>query len=134
MKFRGKYLGLSNMYECECVMEDGKVYKSSESVFQMLKCENKEDMKKFIGLNGWEAKKLGRRVRLRSDWLEVRDDCMRIALRSKFYDKALKWLKGIEEDIVEDNHWGDRYWGRCNGVGENKLGILLMELRDGEDE
>lgn len=26
--------------------------------------------------------------------------------------------------------WGDRFWGRSRGVGDNVLGQLLMELRE----
>jgi predicted NAD-dependent protein-ADP-ribosyltransferase YbiA (DUF1768 family) len=33
-------------------------------------------------------------------------------------------------ELVEDNTWGDRFWGRCNGTGLNNLGRLLMEVRD----
>ena len=39
-------------------------------------------------------------------------------------------LVAIDEEIFEDNSWGDTYWGQCNGVGNNWLGIILMEERD----
>jgi len=26
--------------------------------------------------------------------------------------------------------WHDTVWGKCNGVGENRLGIILMQIRD----
>jgi hypothetical protein len=32
--------------------------------------------------------------------------------------------------LVEGNTWNDRYWGVCRGVGQNKLGHLLMKLRE----
>ena len=31
--------------------------------------------------------------------------------------------------LEETNDWGDTYWGVCNGVGENNLGKILMEIR-----
>lgn len=34
-----------------------------------------------------------------------------------------------EEDLVEGNDWGDRYWGVCRGVGKNKLGQILKRIR-----
>ena len=32
--------------------------------------------------------------------------------------------------IIEGNNWGDTFWGVCNGVGENQLGLLLMRIRE----
>ena len=32
--------------------------------------------------------------------------------------------------LIEGNTWGDTYWGVCDGVGENRLGKLLMEVRE----
>lgn len=34
-----------------------------------------------------------------------------------------------DAELVEGNTWGDRYWGVVDGVGENRLGKLLMERR-----
>ena len=31
--------------------------------------------------------------------------------------------------LEETNWWGDKIWGTYQGVGENKLGILLMDVR-----
>jgi hypothetical protein len=33
--------------------------------------------------------------------------------------------------LVEGNMWGDKYWGVClkKGVGQNNLGIILMNER-----
>ena len=33
-------------------------------------------------------------------------------------------------NIVEGNTWGDVFWGVCNGIGENHLGNILMDVRD----
>jgi len=34
-----------------------------------------------------------------------------------------------EAELVEENTWGDRFWGRSRGVGKNMLGQLLTALR-----
>jgi hypothetical protein len=45
-------------------------------------------------------------------------------------------IKTGEAQLVEGNYWHDNFWGncfcdQCEGLeGENKLGVLLMELRD----
>ena len=130
MKFRGEYTFLSNMFPCE-VLWEGKAYKSSESVYQMMKCANESDKTMFQGLNGYQAKKMGRHVRMRRDWNEIKLGVMREVLDAKFDNPWLaEKLMKVEGNIVEDNHWHDRYWGRCNGEGLNHLGKLLMEVRD----
>ena len=129
MKFRGKYEFLSNMFNCG-VEWKGEVSRCSETVFQMEKCEREEDKKRFKLLNGFEAKSLGRKVKLRKDWNLVKVDLMRDILERKFCDDLHDKLLEVEEEIVEDNDWGDRFWGRCSGEGKNVLGKLLMEIRD----
>ena len=32
--------------------------------------------------------------------------------------------------LIENNTWNDTFWGVCNGVGENHLGKILMEVRE----
>jgi len=83
-------------------------------------------------LNPSEAKRLGRRVRLRSDWEQVKYDVMLDVVRAKFNqhpDLAQKLLATGDEELVEGNDWGDTYWGVCNGRGKNMLGKILMRVR-----
>lgn len=55
---------------------------------------------------------------------------MQYLLRQKFVDPVLmEKLRAITRPIIEDNHWGDTFWGVCGGVGENHLGRLLEEIR-----
>ena len=136
MRFRNEYWFLSNMYPCSIWYEgalDGKyIFRSVETIFQMMKCDDDNEKKGFELLNGFEAKKRGRRVKLRDDWNEIKLDVMRDILEVKFSIPDLKnKIMRVNDEIVEDNNWGDRYWGRCNGIGKNMLGKLLMEIRDG---
>lgn len=32
-------------------------------------------------------------------------------------------------ELIEENTWGDTFWGTVNGVGKNKLGLILMDVR-----
>jgi ribA/ribD-fused uncharacterized protein len=41
--------------------------------------------------------------------------------------KALMTTQDTE--LIEGNDWDDRFWGVCNGEGENNLGKLLMRVR-----
>jgi N-glycosidase YbiA len=82
-----------------------------------------------------QAKALGmtRAVPIRSDWDSVKDGIMYLAVRTKFdthpIPRALLLATGTE-DIVE-NAPMDAYWG-CgpDGQGLNKLGRILMRVRD----
>eukprot|EP00753_Platysulcus_tardus_P007342 PLAT15145.1.p1 GENE.PLAT15145.1~~PLAT15145.1.p1 ORF type:complete len:360 (+),score=42.48 PLAT15145.1:44-1123(+) len=74
----------------------------------------------------------GRKVRLRSDWEEVKVDVMSVVVRDKFTrDDGLreKLLATGDALLVEGNNWNDRFWGRCKGKGENWLGRILMAAR-----
>ena len=133
MQFRGNYYFLSNMYdkgEPLNIVIDGvpHTFTCAEAAFQAHKCPERAD--EFEHISGFEAKKLGRRVPLRNDWESVKDDVMLKCLREKFQNAYLqRKLVAVDEPIVEDNTWGDTYWGRCNGIGQNKLGRLLEQVK-----
>ena len=57
---------------------------------------------------------------------------MEEALRKKFSDPGLRkaLLDTGDEYLEEGNTWRDEYWGVCNGIGKNRLGKLLMKIRD----
>ena len=42
---------------------------------------------------------------------------------------AEKLLATGDDELVEFNTWNDKYWGVCRGEGENKLGKVLMRIR-----
>ena len=56
---------------------------------------------------------------------------MWIGLNEKFKDPVLraKLLATGDQELAEENTWGDMFWGTCNGQGKNRLGILLMHMR-----
>jgi hypothetical protein len=85
------------------------------------------------------AKQLGRSATLRSDWETVKLKVMRYALDVKFPALNDKSSKNIQLSklllatgdayLEEGNSWGDSYWGKSGGFGENWLGVLLMARR-----
>jgi N-glycosidase YbiA len=81
------------------------------------------------------AARLGReRCRpLRADWERVKEDVMREALQAKFTQHpALRTLllSTGEASLIEHTP-NDRYWADGgDGSGRNRLGALLVELRD----
>lgn len=80
------------------------------------------------------AKALGRSEQypLRSDWDRVKEQVMRYALQRKFENPRLRelLLSTGKRRLVENSPF-DAYWGiGKQGTGKNRLGILLMELRE----
>ena len=132
MIFRNEYWFLSNFYPCK-IEYKGKTYYSAEIMFQCCKCTNEKD-REFIrsSFTSSEGKWRGRQVRIRKDWNDVKVSAMYAVLDLKFSQNAylLNKLRQITGEIVEDNTWGDTFWGKCNGMGQNQLGKLLMKIRD----
>ncbi len=133
-RFRGDYYFLSNFYEAP-VRYDGLRYTNNEAAFQAQKCLTEEEKKRFTTLGPGEAKRLGRRVKLRPDWDEVRIGIMEGVVRAKFNQNAelrRLLLATGDAELREGNTWRDMFWGVDleTGRGRNELGKILMKLRD----
>lgn len=130
--FKGKYFFLSNFYECEVTFE-GITYQNTEAAFHAQKTLDVEERKKFSTLNPSEAKRAGRKLNLRSDWEVIKTRVMYNVCKAKFLQnpelKKMLLETGIEY-LEEGNDWGDDFWGTVNGVGKNRLGCILMQIRD----
>ena len=130
-QFRGKFHWLSNFYNCPVPFE-GLTFSNSEAAFQAAKSLDMKEREKFVGINPLIAKRMGRRVNLRSDWEDVKIGVMREVLRCKFSQNPelkQKLLDTGDSKLEEGNNHGDRIWGTVNGKGQNHLGKLLMEIR-----
>jgi len=142
--FSGEYEFLSNFYKCEIrdtsidISKTGRdmIYPSTENYYQAQKCRSDAIVMKepFMNCTPGQAKKLGRKVILRSDWEDVKISVMWDALMLKFTQhKHLreKLLDTQFKILIEGNNWGDHFWGADINTlyGENWLGILLMDLR-----
>lgn len=137
MEFRGKYLFLSNFYEGnEFIYKDCR-FTNTEAAFHSQKDPSR--IKEFEMERPSQSKKFGRRVRLRKDWEQVKDQIMYDVCYAKFtQDPELlrKLLDTGNVELVEGNNHRDRCWGMTYDlnlhkyVGDNRLGIVLMKLRD----
>lgn len=130
--FKGKYYFLSNYYSCP-VTYQGITYQNSEAAFHAQKDPSRA--REFCNLNPSQAKRLGRKVNLRSDWEFVKDNIMKDIIIFKFKQNpelAKKLIGTGDSVLVEANNWGDAYWGydEVNNCGQNRLGYILMEVRD----
>jgi ribA/ribD-fused uncharacterized protein len=131
-EFKGKYFFLSNFYNVP-VMYEGLVYQNNEAAFQSAKVKDIERRKQFCDIDPSTAKKKGRNILLRNDWEDVKDDVMYQCVKDKFTRNLELKQRLIDtgyEELVEGNTWNDTYWGICRGKGKNKLGQILMKVRD----
>lgn len=133
MVFRGENSFLSNMYPCRVsVSIRGKDYtfKCAEAAFQAVKCTGSEHL--LEPMSGREAKAFGRKFPLTLNWDEIRDEVMYVVVKAKFSQNpslGLMLCNTVEDVIVEENTWGDTYWGVSGGVGQNTLGKILTQVR-----
>lgn len=132
--FRGEYDFLSNFYAAPVTWE-GLTYLNAEAAFQAAKVLTHEERLPFTELPSNKAKRLGRQVQLRPDWEQVKTRVMEEVVRAKFTqnpDLAARLLATCEAQLVEGNTWGDVCWGvdTRTGRGENRLGVILMKVRD----
>lgn len=124
-------------YEQPLVFE-GISYRTPEHFYQAMKTEDPEIRQAIADCKTpREAKKLGQSIALRSYWEEMKMDIMRQAQihRYRFNTKMLKKLLEHKGEIIEFNTWHDNEWGQClckdcKGQGSNKLGVILMEIRE----
>lgn len=130
--FRGPYSFLSNFYESD-IIYDGIRYNSAEVAFQAQKTLSLSERKAISQLTPLKAKKAGKRVALREDWEDVKLDIMYRICRAKFTqneDMRQLLISTYSEELIEENDWGDTFWGTVDGHGENHLGKILMRIRD----
>lgn len=128
----------SNLYPSPVHFE-GKHYPTAEHAYQAGKAR-KSEVRDWIlsapspalaamaahGLYTWEVT---------PNWAEIKFERMRQVLRAKFEQHPD--LRGIligtgQARLVEVgtvNNAVNRLWGEVNGVGQNMLGVMLMELR-----
>lgn len=136
-EFKGEYAFLCNFHKVNVpFVYNGVTYNTSEAAFQASKYDghnSKMVHNVFARCTPDESKKLGRAIKLRKDWEEVKDNIMFDVVKAKFdADPELKQklLDTGDMELIEGNTWGDTYWGVCNGQGQNRLGTTLMQLRE----
>lgn len=130
-EFNGSYRWLSNFAPCEINL-DGKIYQSVENAYQAAKTLIVDERIQFESITAGQAKIAGRQhVTIRPDWHKVKKCLMMDLNRQKYTNEVYKnkLLATGEAKLIEGNHWGDTFWGMCDGDGMNHLGKILMKIR-----
>ena len=131
-EFKGEYRFLSNFVDAPVEL-DGVWYYTVEHAYQAAKTLDPIEREKVqIMDKPGDAKRFGKKLTLRADWEQVKLGIMLKLLRQKFSRLVFKeqLLETGDQELVEGNKWHDTFWGVCNGVGENHLGKLLMQVRE----
>jgi ribA/ribD-fused uncharacterized protein len=130
--FHGNYSFCSNFYPAR-IKYRGVEYPSSEHAYQASKTLDMIERNRIAQLSTpGKAKKAGRMVTPRSDWENVKLNIMREIVFIKFdghLDLKELLLATGDHELIEGNKWHDTFWGVCDGIGQNYLGKILMEIR-----
>lgn len=134
--FQGKHRWLSNMWPVEFEV-GGIKFMSSENAYQAAKyAPHRDIIEKVAKMPALDAKAYAKNranAWTTPDFNTRKLTFMKLFLKKKFENPTLrqKLINTGSVHIEETNTWGDTYWGCCpQGVGENHLGKMLMELRD----
>ena len=131
MRFENEFEFLSNFVPCEIVVLELK-FPTLEHAFQASKTlwESERITISQLPTPG-KAKRMGKKIHLRSDWERIKINVMFELLQQKFSQPLFKdlLLNTSDIEIVEDT-WDDQFWGVVDGSGSNHLGKLLMVIRD----
>jgi len=129
--FSGDFRFLSNFFPC-IVELDGIEYNSVENAYQAAKTLIVSERVPFRTITAGQSKRLGKTITKRDDWNKEKLSVMSKLLVQKFNNPDLRKLLVATDplDLEEGNTWHDTFWGVCNGIGENHLGKILMQIRN----
>ena len=116
--------------------DGNKIWPTSEHYFQAQKFlipEIQERIRQIASPMDAALEGRNRQNPLRPDWKEIKDEVMLQALRMKFSQNpeiARELLATGDASIIEHTR-NDAYWADGgDGSGKNKLGFLLMQVRE----
>jgi len=122
----------SNFYRTP-IEVGGLTYPTVEHYYQASKTLLSEEHEMIRSLTTpKEAKFAGYHVTLRRGWEEMKEGIMLEGLRAKFSKYPIlreKLLSTGDAGLHEGSPW-DKYWGYAKGKGQDRLGILLMQVRE----
>ena len=116
--------------------DGSKIWPTSEHYFQAQKFlvpQIQEKIRQILSPMDAALEGRNRQNPLRADWEEDKDKVMLQALRMKFSQnpEIAKGLVATGDAILIEHTRNDDYWADGgDGSGKNKLGLLLMQVRE----
>ena len=141
MTFRGKYYWASNFasspihYKIKGDIEE-TIFPTAEHLYQALKYVDRPELMKEISLlpTPVEAKRYGKIIPAIADHttpayrLKIMQEVIDLKYKLPLFKAFLLSTNDIE--LRHDNLHGDVFFGAVDGVGQNHLGLMLMDKRD----
>lgn len=128
-----EHVCLNNYYNAEFDV-NGRVYNTVEHYYQAHKFTNIEDFERIMRTSTpAEAQMLAHEIGYdRENWSRVKDEVMWTALNAKFRqnEELKRVLVGTGDKRLVEDSLSDRYWGGVLEGSLNKLGEMLMKLRE----
>ncbi|WDE11749.1 NADAR family protein [Thalassomonas haliotis] len=129
-----KFFELSNFSSFDFRLNN-KHWRTMEHYYQAMKFDDVDYFNKIANaVSPKQAKDLGqtRRVPIKKNWEDIKEEVMYKGLKSKFENPELiqLLLRTGKKELIENSPY-DNYWGiGKNKKGKNRLGVLLMKLRE----
>ena len=126
---------MSNFYPAPTLFNDF-LYPTNEHFYQSIKFRGTpHEITVREAPNAWMAMKWGRdsNFPLIQNWEVVKDDVMRFTVMTKFIQNPdiQEQLVDTGEAILIEHGKHDKYWADGgDGSGQNRLGLILMEVRE----
>jgi ribA/ribD-fused uncharacterized protein len=131
-RFVGDYGFLNNFYP-SAFHWNGKLWKTVEHAYQAGKTHNINQINLIHSAPTPNiAKRLGQSIIKRPDWDQYKLSFMEELIELKFNNPFLahKLLETGDAILIQNNKWGDRFFGVYQGAGMNHLGLILMKVRE----
>lgn len=147
--FHEEFAWLSNFFASPIEMPgETFVFATAEHAYQAAKCACVSDQAFIATLTTpGKAKRKAAKLQMREDW-EDPVTCVINGIQHVGIPKKVAVMLDIvtqkfvqnpelaelliatgDAHIEEGNNWGDRFWGVCEGEGENWLGEILVSVR-----
>jgi len=129
----GKFGFFSNFARTP-VLIDNEIWPTVEHYFQAQKSFDYKYQAKILACEKpFGAKRKGYTAKLRPGWDEgIKEEVMLKGLRAKFkqYPALRKILLSTGDAAIHEDSPTDMYWGYVKGKGKDRLGKLLMQVRE----
>ncbi|ADY27605.1 Conserved hypothetical protein CHP02464 (plasmid) [Deinococcus proteolyticus MRP] len=131
--FTGPFSFLGNFHSEKAVRYGALQFQTLEAAFQAAKTGDVDIQRRIAAApSPKEAKAIGRALQLREDWEDMKEQVMLDLLREKFSHRVYReQLLGTGlVPLIHNNAHKDAFWGVYKGEGQNRLGKLLMQVRE----
>ena len=132
--FTKDYHFLSNYYN-HTIKFDGLFYRNNIACFIAQMFESDDTKKLFSKMLPGQAIRMAEMMRnpREKEWDDIKEDLMYKICYAKFsYATKLRdqLIDTGDAELINETKWDNKFWGTTDGIGENRLGKILMRIRE----